>query len=185
MFSKHGKWVSHRGSHWGKFDKSAEGCCWGMEDIKEGHCSCHSECKKIGLCAPQMLCTHCQPSGTEDFQGGWGGKAADTSVRFPPFFHHSTAATQWRKKNQKLLGLEKHKLMTDVCTRWNSTYNMVNFLEQKPAISATLLNSKPTDTLRWKSWQALTPLSPAAATFFVILNRQVLIMFCSTLITAF
>lgn len=42
---------------------------------------------------------------------------------------------------QKCLGLKNHKLITDVATRWNSAYDMLErFLEQQPAICAALLS---------------------------------------------
>lgn len=42
---------------------------------------------------------------------------------------------------QKLLQLKAHKLTIDVVTQWNSALEMLErFLEQQPAISATLLS---------------------------------------------
>ncbi|KAJ8290610.1 hypothetical protein GJAV_G00015240 [Gymnothorax javanicus] len=61
--------------------------------------------------------------------------------RISTFFHHSTLGKHLLGENQKLLGLKRHKLKTDVCTRWNSAYDMTDrFLEQQPAIAATLLS---------------------------------------------
>lgn len=61
--------------------------------------------------------------------------------RITTFFHRSTTANQLLKENQNMLSLKNHKLKTDVCTRWNSAYEMVQrFLEQQPAICATLLS---------------------------------------------
>ncbi|KAK1904302.1 Zinc finger BED domain containing protein 1 [Dissostichus eleginoides] len=61
--------------------------------------------------------------------------------RISTFFHRSTTANHYLKEKQKCLGLKNHKLITDVATRWNSAYDMVErFLEQQPAICATLLS---------------------------------------------
>ncbi|KAI4819740.1 hypothetical protein KUCAC02_004976 [Chaenocephalus aceratus] len=68
--------------------------------------------------------------------------------RSATFFHRSA----YLKEKQKCLGLNNHKLITDVATRWNSAYDMVErFLEQQPAIRATLLspeNAITTDLLK-------------------------------------
>lgn len=55
------------------------------------------------------------------------------------FFHRSAVASGILKSKAELLSLPNHKLKTDVCTRWNSAYEMiVRFLELQPAIVATL-----------------------------------------------
>ncbi|CAM4511391.1 unnamed protein product [Leuciscus chuanchicus] len=61
--------------------------------------------------------------------------------RISTCFHRSTTASHCLKVKQQCLGLNNHKLITDVSTRWNSAYDMVErFLEQQPAICATLLS---------------------------------------------
>lgn len=61
--------------------------------------------------------------------------------RISTFFHCSTTANHYLKVKQTYLGLKNHKLITDVATRWNSAYDMVErFLEQQPAICATSLS---------------------------------------------
>ena len=61
--------------------------------------------------------------------------------RIVSFFHRSTVGAYELGEKQKLLGLPCHKLITDVSTRWNSAFEMVDrFLEQQPAICATLLS---------------------------------------------
>ncbi|XP_035988251.1 zinc finger BED domain-containing protein 1-like isoform X1 [Fundulus heteroclitus] len=61
--------------------------------------------------------------------------------RIAAFFHRSTTASYILKEKQKLLQLPAHKLTLDVVTRWNSALDMLErFLEQQPAISATLLS---------------------------------------------
>uniref|UniRef100_A0A8C1U7M1 BED-type domain-containing protein n=1 Tax=Cyprinus carpio TaxID=7962 RepID=A0A8C1U7M1_CYPCA len=63
--------------------------------------------------------------------------------RVTAFFRRSTIASQQLKQNQLLLKLPKHRLITDVVTRWNSSYDMVDrFLEQQPAICAALLSTE-------------------------------------------
>ncbi|KAK0150377.1 Zinc finger BED domain-containing protein 1 [Merluccius polli] len=63
--------------------------------------------------------------------------------RVTAFFRRSTIASHQLKQKQDLLKLPKHKLITDVVTRWNSSYDMVDrFLEQQPAICAALLSTE-------------------------------------------
>ncbi|XP_049577871.1 E3 SUMO-protein ligase ZBED1-like [Syngnathus scovelli] len=57
------------------------------------------------------------------------------------FFHRSTVGAHQLEENHKLLNIPKHKLKVDCCTRWSSAFEMVSrFLEQQPAITATLLS---------------------------------------------
>ena len=61
--------------------------------------------------------------------------------RVVTFFHSSSTATKLLESKQKALGLPIHKLIQDVKTRWNSSYDMASrYLEQQPAIYATLLS---------------------------------------------
>ncbi|KAM3871381.1 E3 SUMO-protein ligase ZBED1-like [Diretmus argenteus] len=61
--------------------------------------------------------------------------------RITGFFNRSTVANHVLETKQKLLQLPTHKLKTDVSTRWNSGYEMLQrFLEQQPAICAALLS---------------------------------------------
>lgn len=63
--------------------------------------------------------------------------------RVTSFFRRSTIASHQLKLKQDLLQLPKHRLITDVVTRWNSSYEMIErFLEQQPAIYAALLSSE-------------------------------------------
>ncbi|XP_060764594.1 E3 SUMO-protein ligase ZBED1-like [Neoarius graeffei] len=61
--------------------------------------------------------------------------------RISKFFHRSTTAAEALKRNQMLLALPQHKLITDVAVRWNSAYEMLaRFLQQQPAVCAALLS---------------------------------------------
>lgn len=74
----------------------------------------------------------------------WGIKDRDPAiVTDNPSQHHSAIASHVLKEKQKLLNLEKHKLKTDVVTRWNSAHDMLQlFLEQQPVITAALLSNE-------------------------------------------
>lgn len=57
------------------------------------------------------------------------------------FFHRSTTAKHQLEEKQKQLNMPCHKLKSDVITRWNSAYEMLErFLEQQPAVCAALLS---------------------------------------------
>ncbi|XP_046545980.1 zinc finger BED domain-containing protein 4-like [Haliotis rubra] len=59
--------------------------------------------------------------------------------RIVSFFHRSSHAASVLRSKQLLLELPDHKLIQDVSTRWNSSYDMLQrYLEQQAAIFATL-----------------------------------------------
>ena len=61
--------------------------------------------------------------------------------RIVAFFHRSTTAAHVLKEKQELLKLPARKLMIDVSTRWNSSYDMLErFLQQQPAVTAALMS---------------------------------------------
>ncbi|KAM9350016.1 E3 SUMO-protein ligase ZBED1 [Symphorus nematophorus] len=56
------------------------------------------------------------------------------------FFHRSTTASHALKTKQGMLELPVHKLIHDVPTRWNTTYDMLErYLEQQAAIYSALM----------------------------------------------
>ncbi|XP_046559440.1 E3 SUMO-protein ligase ZBED1-like [Haliotis rubra] len=63
--------------------------------------------------------------------------------RIVGFFHRSSTATALLREKQKMLQLPEHKLIQDVCTRWNSSFDMIDrFIEQQPAILAVLMSKQ-------------------------------------------
>lgn len=58
-------------------------------------------------------------------------------------FRHSYVALNALESTQSRLGLPQHKLIQDITTRWNSSFEMMGrSLEQRAALSAVLLGSK-------------------------------------------
>ncbi|KAJ4930342.1 hypothetical protein JOQ06_019346, partial [Pogonophryne albipinna] len=62
------------------------------------------------------------------------------------FFHRSTTAAHVLGQKQEMLHLPKHRLINDVATRWNSSYEMVErYLEQQSAVYSALSALKNKD----------------------------------------
>ena len=87
-------------------------------------------CVKAGLKVPQI------------------STAVARCSRLVTYFRKSSRAAHILSDKQDALGTDKHKLLQDVDTRWNSTYDMVQrVLEQQSPICATLVDQKRLDLL--------------------------------------
>ena len=63
--------------------------------------------------------------------------------RIVAFFHRSSTAAALLTEKQKLLQIPQHKLIMDVVTRWNSSYEMLErYLEQQAPVLAVLSQSE-------------------------------------------
>ena len=70
------------------------------------------------------------------------------------------------------MGLPQHKLKQEVCTRWNSTYDMIHvLLEQRDAIDLVLKEKKSDCVLLLDNseWQLLEEMGNVLKPFKVIL----------------
>ena len=68
--------------------------------------------------------------------------------RLVTYFRKSTRAAHILEEKQEALGVQKHKLLQDVETRWNSTYDMISrVMEQQAPICAALIEQKRMDLL--------------------------------------
>ena len=69
-------------------------------------------------------------------------------ARVVSFFRRSSKAKYVLTEKQKALGLPEHALLQDVCTRWNSTFDMMGrLLEQQAAVCAAVIELKRMDLL--------------------------------------
>ena len=74
-------------------------------------------------------------------------------------FRHSVIATKGLEEKQISLNIQKHKLLQEFCTRWNSTYFMCErLLEQRWAIYAVIHDEADKRHLDLKLWDILTQL---------------------------
>ena len=78
-------------------------------------------------------------------------------------FSRSWKKTRDLREKQQLLDLPEHKLLGDVCTRWGSTYTMIQrILEQQQAISSVIAEDR-------KNWYRM-PSDQEIATLEVMAN---------------
>ena len=76
--------------------------------------------------------------------------------RIVAFFHKSTVAAALLKSKAEVLSLPQHKLIIDVCTRWNSAYDMSSrFLEMQCAV-VSVLRSKEVGSFKDKDMSNLS-----------------------------
>ena len=69
-------------------------------------------------------------------------------ARVVSFFRRSSKAKFVLTEKQKVLGLPEHALLQDVCTQWNSTFDMMGrLLEQQAAVCAAVIELKRMDLL--------------------------------------
>ena len=67
-------------------------------------------------------------------------------ARVVSFFRRSSKAKYVLTEKQKALGLPEHALLQDVCTQWNSTFDMMGrLLEQQAAVCAAVIELKRMD----------------------------------------
>lgn len=85
-----------------------------------------------------MLCPHFKPSITESY-GSQPGISAPGKYPKSCFFHWSTVAAHILEQKQEMLHSPKHRLITVVPTRWNSSYEMIErYLEQQTSVCSAL-----------------------------------------------
>uniref|UniRef100_A0A3B4VA39 BED-type domain-containing protein n=1 Tax=Seriola dumerili TaxID=41447 RepID=A0A3B4VA39_SERDU len=95
-------------------------------------------------------------------------KAIDAARRVVSHFRHSAVATCALKKRQAQLNVKENRLQTDCPTRWNSTFTMLERLnEQRIPVQAVLEDetvTKPTArkalTMRASQWELIQQLLP-------------------------
>ncbi|XP_065643081.1 zinc finger BED domain-containing protein 4-like [Hydra vulgaris] len=76
--------------------------------------------------------------------------------RLATHFHHSPTAAAKLEAIQEQLGTNKHRLIQDVTTRWNSSYNMIErMLDQRVPLATYTANHATQSTLNSFQWGLL------------------------------
>ena len=90
--------------------------------------------------------------------------------RLVAYFKHSNVANDKLKETQILVNTPSHKLILEVETRWNSTYEMFQrLLEQKQAIILALTSLRFNfELLTDSEWNVLSTIVPILRVFFFI-----------------
>ena len=77
----------------------------------------------------------------KSFQVNTAAKLLGRVKRVVGFLHHNLRGAEILREKQQQLALPSNKLIQDVSTRWNNSYDMLErFLEPQPALFATLLS---------------------------------------------
>lgn len=93
--------------------------------------------------------------------------------RIVSYFKSSCLANDKLCEMQNVLNVAKHKLILEVKTRWNSTYQMFErFLEQKQTITAALSYYNATiDTLLLSEWELISECILILKPFFLLTTK--------------
>jgi zinc finger BED domain-containing protein 1 (E3 SUMO-protein ligase ZBED1) len=100
---------------------------------------------------------------------------ADTVIKVKnvvEFFNRSMAAQRKLKEMHSEMHLAPLKLKQDVCTRWNSTYDMLNrFLKIKEALIASIAIMRAELALTPNDWMIIEKSLPILSIFYEVTNE--------------
>ncbi|CAK1578839.1 unnamed protein product [Parnassius mnemosyne] len=100
---------------------------------------------------------------------------ADTVIKVKnvvEFFNRSLPAQRKLKEIQEQMHLAPLKLKQDVCTRWNSTYDMLNrFLKIKEALIASIAIMRAELALTPNDWMIIEKSLPILSIFYEVSNE--------------